>query len=161
MSLINKDTKLTNVYDEENAIFKLYSLGVVTNRDEWVYDFSVKELIEKVVFFIAEYTNELERVAEEDKAVSDNELSKSIKWTRDLKKYFRKHTQLSFDGSHVIASLYRPYVKKALYYDAYLNEMRYQIPNIFLNKDSFNYVITYSSGQRSSFAVLVTDHISC
>ncbi len=37
----NKETKLSKKPDEERAIFKLFSLGVVTSRDEWVYDFSL------------------------------------------------------------------------------------------------------------------------
>ncbi len=159
ISLINKETKLSKSSIKENAIFKLYSLGVVTNRDEWVFDFSVQELILKITSFIAEYTNEIVRLASRGKDVKDEELGQSIKWTRDLKKHFRRRTKLSFDESHVFECLYRPFVKKFLYYDAYLNEMRYQIPNLFPSNNSSNYVITYSSGQRSDFAVLVTNHV--
>lgn len=43
-----KETKLAKTKEEEKAIFKLYSLGVVTARDEWVYDFEKNVLQEKV-----------------------------------------------------------------------------------------------------------------
>ena len=33
------------------AIFKLYSLGVVTSRDEWVYDYDKQNLENKIEFF--------------------------------------------------------------------------------------------------------------
>ena len=39
--LADRATKLAKTPDEEHAVFGLYSLGVVTNRDEWVYDFDV------------------------------------------------------------------------------------------------------------------------
>ena len=43
----NKETKAAKTQARENALFKLYSLGVVTNRDEWVYDNNQKKLREK------------------------------------------------------------------------------------------------------------------
>ena len=39
--LANRETKLSKTVGEEQAVFALYSLGVVTNRDDWVYDFDV------------------------------------------------------------------------------------------------------------------------
>jgi predicted helicase len=38
MPTANKQTKLTKKKSEENALFKLFSLGDVTNRDDWAYD---------------------------------------------------------------------------------------------------------------------------
>ena len=35
----------------EQAVFGLYSLGVNTARDEWVYDFDDRTLRDKVLFF--------------------------------------------------------------------------------------------------------------
>ena len=35
----NRETKLAKTVEEEQAVFGLYSLGISTNRDEWVYDF--------------------------------------------------------------------------------------------------------------------------
>jgi predicted helicase len=40
MPLCSKEAKLGR--ESEGTIFELFSLGVVTNRDEWVYDFNVK-----------------------------------------------------------------------------------------------------------------------
>ncbi|MBK8343504.1 MAG: hypothetical protein IPL12_09465 [Bacteroidetes bacterium] len=44
---------------DKKAIFKLYSLGVVTNRDEWVFSYDIIELQDKVNYFIKIYNNEL------------------------------------------------------------------------------------------------------
>lgn len=53
--------KQVKVGKNQNAIFKLFSNGVSTNRDEWVYDFSIKNLEEKMKFFFEEYNNEVDR----------------------------------------------------------------------------------------------------
>ena len=44
LPLANRETKLAKKPDDERAVFGLYSMGVVTNRDEWVYDFSSSDL---------------------------------------------------------------------------------------------------------------------
>ncbi|MFM5943770.1 MAG: DNA methyltransferase, partial [Dolichospermum sp.] len=35
----------------DNSLFLLSCLGVLTNRDEWVYDYSNQNLVEKMLFF--------------------------------------------------------------------------------------------------------------
>ena len=52
-------TKLAKTAAEEQAVFGLYSLGVSTNRDEWVYDFDADHLGRKVRTFINDHTNEV------------------------------------------------------------------------------------------------------
>ena len=46
-ALANRETKLAKRVEDEQAIFGLYSLGVSTNRDDWVYDFDVRNLRDK------------------------------------------------------------------------------------------------------------------
>jgi len=46
--IASKQTKATKKSFQESAIFKLFSLGVVTARDEWVYDDNSKQLEIKV-----------------------------------------------------------------------------------------------------------------
>ena len=52
LSLIDKDVKAGK---SEQAVFVLFSRGVETTRDEWVYDFSRIGLISKIKFFIENY----------------------------------------------------------------------------------------------------------
>ena len=40
LALANRDTKLAKNADDERAVFGLYSLGILTARDEWIYDFN-------------------------------------------------------------------------------------------------------------------------
>ena len=53
--LADRKTKLSKTVDEERAAFALYSLGVVTARDEWVHDFDSRTLADKVRSFISSY----------------------------------------------------------------------------------------------------------
>ena len=54
-SIANKSTKMTKVEGREDAIFKNYSTGIMSGRDEWVYDFSDATLIDKMNYFVSEY----------------------------------------------------------------------------------------------------------
>lgn len=157
LPLCSKQAKLAKSKDEELAVFKLFSLGVVTNRDEWVYDFSQTTLENKVRYFLDVYTFEKEKSLLA--SIHDQNLSNQIKWTRDLKKSLRKNQDIRFKKETILQSLYRPFCHRYLYYDQYLNEMRYQLPQIFYNHDQNNKVILFSSGKRGNFSVFSTDKI--
>jgi predicted helicase len=74
---ISKPTKYAKNRSYECAICKLYSLRISTNRDEWVVDFSEKDLARKISYFIKRY--ESFRPSEiPDEA--DIKLSRNLKW---------------------------------------------------------------------------------
>ena len=54
--IANKETKFAKSKDGENAIFGLFSRGVNTSRDAWVYDFSINALSNKIKYFCDIYT---------------------------------------------------------------------------------------------------------
>ncbi len=156
--VIDKQTKLTQHIQDEEAVFKLFSLGIVTNRDDWVYDFSKQMLCKKMKFFFSQYHSE--RIKNKDRKFSDDELSRNLKWTRDLKKSIRKGIELNFENERIIPCHYRPFVKRFLYYDRYVNEMRYQMPIIFPDDKSTNMAIFFNDrGSRSPFSVLAIDTV--
>ena len=159
MPLANRQTKLAKTAGDEQAVFGLYSLGVVTNRDEWVYDFDVDDLGRKVRALINSY--EETRATLGGKEVNDAELGTGIKWTRDLKRQLRLDVPNIFDRDSIQQTIYRPFVKKALYYTQNLNEMQYQLPQIFPSgKQSENRAICFlGPGGRPDFSVLATDQI--
>ena len=153
----NRKTKLAKSTKEEQATFALYSLGVITARDEWVYDFDPNALGNKVAAFVESY--EEARAEYGGKNVDDYLLGTTIKWTRDLKRQLFKNTPNKFRRSEVINTLFRPYVKKHLYYSRKLNEMIYLMPQIFpLERYEENKVICFSGTSSSKpFQTLATD----
>ena len=129
LPVADRQTKLAKTIADEQAVFKLYSMGVVTNRDEWVYDFDADRLGKKVRALINGY--EENRAVLGGTNVDDNELGTSIKWTRDLKRQLRSNVPNEFAKSKIRRIGFRPFVLKSLYYDQNLNEMQYQLPEVF------------------------------
>lgn len=74
---------------EARVLFKMYSPGAQTSRDDWVYDFNKGILEGKVEHFIDTYNGEVDRWkrANEPQDI-DNFVTyddSKIKWSRDLK----------------------------------------------------------------------------
>lgn len=124
----------------EKAIFKLHSLGVVTNRDEWVYGFSKEEVENKVKYLIDYY--EKERLSPTNNPDEKND----IKWTRAVKNDLSKNIRYEYDENLIVDSLYRPFVKWKLYFSKQLNEMQYRQREIFPIKS-----IDYSSSHAGAW----------
>ena len=159
LPLANRETKFAERVADERAVFRLYSLGVITARDEWVYDFNSSELSKKVRAFINEYEGKREEYG--GKEVDDTELGTVIKWTRDLKRQLRSNTQNSFDRANIQRTLLRPFVSKPLYFSQNLNEMQYQLNQTFpRGKPGYNQVICFlAPNGRPNFSALATDKV--
>jgi predicted helicase len=107
-------------------------LGVVTNRDEWVYDFDPERLQQKVRFFIDRY--EAERLRWAGAGSPDQTggwVSRDIKWTSELESHLRRGTKLRFQPERVREAQYRPFVSTATYYDRVVTHRIYQQDSIF------------------------------
>ncbi len=130
--IADKGTKTTDTKRNERAIFKLFSLGVVTARDEWVYARNDNELDERVSWFLKRYRKIRKRIAAVPKlkrrdAIGDAE----IKLTRALKNNLVAGTKLRFSSGRNRDSLYRPYSSRRLHFWGPLNEMQYRLNEIF------------------------------
>ncbi len=130
--LASKETKAAKTAGKERAIFKLFSLGVVTARDDWVFDYDPTHLDAKVNFLIDAYNSDLHRLAKmRGSSKLDDMLTSSIKWTRAVKNDLRRGVQYEYDKSHIVEATYRPFTKASLYFDKHLNEMQYQLAHMF------------------------------
>ena len=132
ISLGSKETKAAKTAAKERAIFKTYSLGVATNRDEWVYDFSKNYLGVKVQNLIEIYNADVLRLGSKGngKAVVDA-LNYAIKWTRSVKRSLEKGLIFAYNPQKIVIANYRPFVKMWMYRDNGLNEMPNLTPKIF------------------------------
>lgn len=147
LPLASKETKATKIATAERAIFKLFSLGVVTARDEWVYDEDRDFLSSKVRFLIDTYNAHLNK----PETNFDNE----IKWSRAVKADHERGTRYTFDESALVQACYRPFVKQQLYFHPKLNEMQYQLNAIFRNEPNptIAFLCVSSSNPLASLAV--------
>ncbi len=164
-----------------NTIFDLNSLGVVSGRDPWVYNFSPNILKQSVQKCIDTYNADLKRFnarfkeafKQRTKGVKSGDLYKhlndkeittdktKIAWTDGLKNHLIKNKNLQ--ESHekrMRLALYRPFNKQWLYFDKNLNEEQCQLPKIFPDKDAQNVVINTGVGNGKDFSALVSDAIT-
>ena len=90
----------------EKVIFRSYSIGVSTNRDNWVIDHDWSSLVEKMRFFSIIYNEN-----------PKDHLKKQpiIKWSRNLKRRQEKERIEPFDTSNIRRISYRPYCDQWLY----------------------------------------------
>tara|TARA_R110002110_G_scaffold415285_1_gene649065 strand:- start:164 stop:3259 length:3096 start_codon:yes stop_codon:yes gene_type:complete len=153
--IADKKTKSVKVGGQERAIFKLFSLGVVTARDEWVYDHNPNFLRKKVNVLVDSYNVERERLSLARKSDKLSEmLDYSIKWTRAVKNDLRKNIKYDFSDGEIRTSLYRPFVSLPLYFSKRLNEMTYQMGSLFPQKSTKNFYLAIVAGSRLDFSAL-------
>ncbi|WP_096030535.1 type ISP restriction/modification enzyme [Campylobacter lanienae] len=122
VEISNQKTKFKDGFD----IFKCFSMGVVTNRDTWVYNYSKDELSNNMEKTIKFFNSQLGK--------NENELdvnTKKISWSRKLKGLAKKTNEEKFDENKIRICLYRPFNKEWLYYDNAFNEMHCQLDNIY------------------------------
>ena len=157
--LASKETKLGSGREKQQAIFKLFSLGVVTNRDEWVYDDNTDNLKAKIDYLIETYNSDVEKLYGKIAhiEVADN-VNYIIKWTRAVKKDLSHGIKYRFESDHIVDTYYRPFNKRKLYFDRSLNEMQYQMPAIFPEGKSANIIIAVNTGGKA-FNILASNHL--
>jgi predicted helicase len=155
-----KDTKTAVKPGQEKAIFKLFSLGVVTNRDEWVYDEDQKRLARKVNHFIKTYESERTRWQSAGKPKKTGDfVSRTIKWTSELEAHLTNGDALTFKKARVRSAVYRPFCKRFTYYDSIVTHRVYQQDHIFPVEGTWkNTVIAYTQpGSQKPFTVGAAD----
>jgi predicted helicase len=154
LPLASKETKSTKKRAQEFSVFKLFSLGVVTNRDEWVYNVDPAQLSQRVSWLIDAYNADLTKLSTH-RGDSDlaSQLDTSIKWTRAVKNDLRHGVPYTFDPRNVTIAMYRPFAKMRIYFDKHLNEMHYRQGSIFpLQAGCRNRAIVYTqAGSQKPF----------
>jgi predicted helicase len=140
---------------QQRAIFRLYSQGLKTNRDDWVCDFSSQEVIRRTQHLISAYNAQLSTfgVGVTRSNIADR-VKYNIKWTRKLKSLALAGRKLEFNGAFVVESLYRPFTKNFTYFSSELNEDLYQLERFFPRRDRSNSYLSFITGTRLDFGVL-------
>ena len=126
LPVLSKEAKAAKRQSDERAVFRRFTLGVVTNRDDWVYGESDTVVEAKVRSLIEDY--EAQRKAMEERSTPP---PSAIKWTRAVKRDLTANTRYAFDEGKIVAASYRPFVRRQLYFSRRLNEMVYRTPEIF------------------------------
>ena len=159
LALADRKTKLAKTADDERALFRLFSNAVITHRDEWVIDIDRRNLERKIRYFSGIYEEMRSRQASAD--FDDSDIDTSIKWDRELLKYFHRDIPIGYSPKHIVGSLYRPFTAKYLYYLREVNAVQYQMPLIFPKgiPDENKVICFRGLGTTKPFHVLATDRL--
>lgn len=150
------------------SFFSTYAIGVATNRDAWVYNFSTNEIennMQTTIKFYNEQTNKFIEVSSENSELKIENVIDSnpekISWTRSLRNDSSKGIKQSFNINEIVNSLYRPFCKQRIYYHKPFIESPGLWSQLFPGSGKANLVIGVSGvGQQKEFSPIITDIIA-
>jgi predicted helicase len=162
--------------DEETSYFHVKDIGIVTNRDAWVSNFSQKNLTENVAKMIENYNLEidnlyrnksriLKELEAENKKLDDKTIAKyittdekKVSWSRSLKQKAVRGLKTSLDKDSFFISMYRPFTKKYLYRNKFLNENVRKTYQTFPTSNHENLLINVPGpGYDGNFSTIITN----
>ncbi|WP_438800468.1 type ISP restriction/modification enzyme [Apilactobacillus nanyangensis] len=166
-----RDEKYKNyqsIVDEDDSIFNIKDIGIVTNRDAWVSGFSKQKVSENINLMINNYNDEVENINKIHNKITVKNLSsfvnndeRKISWSASLKMAAVRNEKLTYNDNNVIMSMYRPFTKKYLYRDHILNERTRKSFKTFPTNKSDNQLINVSgAGYKGEFSTLITDNVT-
>ena len=145
-------------------LFKSYSMGVKTNRDDWVFNFSKRALTDHVTGMIDFYNQEVDRwLANGTSHTEDinnfiDATPTRIKWTGDLINDLDKGRKHFFNKAAIRKSLRRPFSKQMLYFNKSFNWTHHLMPQMFPSELHQNRMIYITgTGVSKDFTVLAVD----
>ena len=155
--------------ESEGVIFKVYSGGVKTNRDTWAYNFDHDSLAVNMQKIIKNYNSHvLDWATRENRKVGIDDFvsydSLNISWDSTLKNHLQAEKKAKFSEEKIRISLYRPFVKKFLFFDRTMNNSVHRFYQFFPTPETENEnrVICLSGvGSNKPFHTLIVSMIPC
>jgi predicted helicase len=149
--------------NKTQSFFSTYAIGIATNRDAWVYNFSedsLKSNIKKMICFYNEQRklieNELKKKLSIDDCLDTN--PQKISWTVNLKKDIKKNVAHKFNENSLKISLYRPFTNMNLFFDTNFIERPGIWSQLFpTNEHQNNVVCVHGLGGKKDFSIIITN----
>ncbi|WP_305848808.1 type ISP restriction/modification enzyme, partial [Ruegeria sp. HKCCA5491] len=161
LPVASKKTKAAKVKGQERAIFKLFSLGVSSNRDEWAYDMSWNAIREKSAYFAKVYNTSVT-----DKSYpSPDEITQGqrlpIKWSSELRRYAERQHLIDYGEFSLREALYRPFVRIPTRFAPLFTHRPYQQDQIFpfSARDDNNYICFTDPSAQKPWMALAGSHL--
>jgi predicted helicase len=144
------------------SFFTTYSLGVNSNRDSWVCNYSEVSLENNIHKLIRTYNNEIEKlnISEQKGTKYIKCLDKSlIDWSSSLESYLNRKITASYNEDAIVMTFYRPFCKQVMYYDQIFIHRPGKFSQLF-PPESDNLMICVSGvGSRREFSCLIINGI--
>ena len=156
----SKDAKAGKTDD---TIFKLYSRGLATSRDAYIYNFSHQACGKNARAMIDDYLGALQELSAGNQGslkLDDivKRHSSNVRWDLNLKNNLKRKKTVKYSTNNIWKTQYRPFVKQNCYVEYVLANSKYQMDRIFPTKDSENQAIYVPGvGSTKPFSALVTN----
>ena len=135
------------------AVFRQYSNGLKTNRDAWCYNFSQEAVASNMHRMIDNYNAAVEAGTTAEAINTD---STQINWNRQLIRDLTAHKRHEFDADSIRSGIYRPFCAQSVYFAREMNDMIYQLPQLFPTSNHPNVALGPSGERRRDFSVGLT-----
>ena len=160
--------------DTATGIFRVYCRGLSTGRDAWVYGSSALTVEKGAKATIDFYNSEVDRyiafckanaITDPSAHVDDfiNTNAKQISWNRADKNNLSrglKAPKYIYEQTALRVGTYRPFNKQFVYFNRHLDDMVYQLPSIFPERDISNTgFMIMAPRPNTQFAVLAVNSI--
>ncbi|OOV35488.1 hypothetical protein BV53_03755 [Candidatus Synechococcus spongiarum LMB bulk15N] len=150
--------------DPEDTIFKLYSQGLNTSRDKYIYNFSYESCASNAKSMINNYVNALQTI-NSDSSIKTQEIdsilsrhTSHVKWNSSLKRNLLRRQEIIYTPDKIWTTQYRPFVKQHCYFDHELVASKCQQDSIFPTENSNNSAICISGkSSNKPFSLLMVN----
>ena len=171
----------------DDAIFSLYSRGLATSRDAYIYNFSREACAENAHAMVGDYMGAMQAIGfrhgvslpdeggsgvrhqvsladgigTDDRLVVDKAVrrySSNVRWDRTLIENLERKKVTTYSDARIWKTQYRPFVRQHCYVDYVLANRKYQQDSIFPSPDADNRAICVPGvGSTKPFSALVVD----
>jgi predicted helicase len=141
--------------DGATGVFAVNTMGVVSNRDAWVYGSSSDQVVRNLVIATNTYDGDLAR----DKRTLD---SKAISWSAALEGNFKRRTPApTVRADRIRTAAYRPFFRQHLYFERFWNQQVSKTVYESFPSESLPNVGIYQVGAGSAvpFSVLAANSL--
>ena len=146
-----------NFANTTNSFFNLKVVGLSSNRDAWVYNFSSADVSTNMKSTVAFYNSLLNN--DVSQSIADDPTK--ISWTVNLKKDLASGRKNKFNKNNVRQATYRPFCRQNLYFEKSFIERPGLTPILFPEKDSRNMLIAVSgAGSSKDYSCLATSSVT-
>jgi len=145
--------------DGGTSVFTVFSGGLKSNRDAWVYNSNSDAVEANVRRMIDTYEAERfkMRTNQAHQLVADPTL---VAWSGGLTAALSRGQRLTYDSAVLHSVVYRPFERAIAYFDPVLNERRYRLPMLFPTRGHTNVgFYALNPGAEKPFSVLMVDQI--
>lgn len=146
------DNQIILFGDNGNSFFTINSVGIVSARDSWVYNFDKAKICNNIRLLNESYTDAIKNhhyIEDESK----------ISWSVNLKKYAESNKELRVSLENEITSaFYRPFVKQSLLYNQYLIERPGKQIKILKDRNIIQISVSGTSSSKNFSALIINTY---